>query len=72
MNPKNTYIDTSENWKQTRLPGKSSEHWGRGWCRGNWRGVERREKGKLERAWGSGMVEIEEGRIWEQGRRYLN
>ena len=26
----------------------------------------------LERAWESGMVEMEEGQIWEQGRRYLN
>ena len=30
------------------------------------------KRGELGRAWGSRMVEMEEGWIWEQGRRYLN
>ena len=33
---------------------------------------DRREKGRMGRAWGNGMGEMEEGWIWEQGSRYLN
>ena len=38
------------------------------------RGEEKRDGRKegLGRAWGNGMVEMEEGTIWEQGRKYLN
>ena len=42
-------------------------------------GVEGKERGdregrnrRLRRAWGRGMVEMEEGWIWEQKRSYLN
>ena len=45
---------------------------GLGWVGGKGKWGERREKGGLGRAWGNGMIEMEEGLIWKQGRRYLN
>ena len=71
MKPKkNIYIYT---WKleADKIAWQKLGAWGQG-IDGRLEGEGEGRKGGLGRAWGSGMVEMEEGQIWNQGRRYLN